>query len=245
MPNLFDPEDFIDPNKNYLEELVGEGKKFRSPEDLARGKAEADAFVNRLQKELADQRELLKEQVNMNTILKALKDTQATTSNTGNQPSANEPPAQVSTLKPEDVESLLERKLSQRESQRRLEDNINFVEQKLIEAFGSGYKTEFNKRVKDSGYEPAFLENLAQTNPKALVKLLDIQPAKEPTKVPGLFGGPTPSTVNQTTNGGAVVKNYKYYQNLRKNDPLLYSKPSIQNEMLKQAEAMGAEDFYA
>ena len=29
----------FDPDKNYLEELVGEGKKFRSVDELAKGKA--------------------------------------------------------------------------------------------------------------------------------------------------------------------------------------------------------------
>src|SRR6478752_10635011 len=38
----------IDPNKNYLEELVGEGRKFKSPEELARGKAESDLYIEHM-----------------------------------------------------------------------------------------------------------------------------------------------------------------------------------------------------
>src|SRR5882762_1576622 len=35
----------LDSNKAYLEQLVGEGKKFKTAEDLARGKAESDSFI--------------------------------------------------------------------------------------------------------------------------------------------------------------------------------------------------------
>jgi len=45
-----DTIDTIDPSKNYLAELVGEGKKFKTQEDLARGKAESDAYIKILEK---------------------------------------------------------------------------------------------------------------------------------------------------------------------------------------------------
>jgi len=35
----------LDSNKAYLEQLVGDGKKFKTAEDLARGKAESDSFI--------------------------------------------------------------------------------------------------------------------------------------------------------------------------------------------------------
>src|SRR5678815_2601198 len=41
----------IDPNKDYLTELVGEGKKFKSPQELARGKYEADQYVRTLERQ--------------------------------------------------------------------------------------------------------------------------------------------------------------------------------------------------
>ena len=42
----------VDPNKNYLEELVGEGKKFKDPVALARSKVESDRHIAKLESEL-------------------------------------------------------------------------------------------------------------------------------------------------------------------------------------------------
>jgi hypothetical protein len=36
----------VDENKNYLSELVGEGKKFKTVEDLAKSKIHADATID-------------------------------------------------------------------------------------------------------------------------------------------------------------------------------------------------------
>ena len=38
--------DTVDPNKNYLTELVGDGKKFKTQEELARGKYESDLYLS-------------------------------------------------------------------------------------------------------------------------------------------------------------------------------------------------------
>src|SRR4029450_8159059 len=71
MTDLFSDESDInvDPNKNYLEELVGEGKKFKTPEDLARGKAESDSFIERLQKELHGLRNELKSRLQLEEVV--------------------------------------------------------------------------------------------------------------------------------------------------------------------------------
>src|SRR5712672_125043 len=47
----------LDPTKEYLQELVGDGKKFKSPEDLARGKYEADSYIKILERRLDEMRD--------------------------------------------------------------------------------------------------------------------------------------------------------------------------------------------
>jgi hypothetical protein len=46
----------FDETKNYLEELVGDGKKFRDYESLAKGKAYADAMIEHMKAEQAAMR---------------------------------------------------------------------------------------------------------------------------------------------------------------------------------------------
>src|SRR2546426_10450626 len=53
MTNLLDNTDLppeVDPNKDYLAELVGDGKKFKTSQDLARGKFEADQYIEVLKR---------------------------------------------------------------------------------------------------------------------------------------------------------------------------------------------------
>ena len=40
----------FDPNSNYVEQLVGEGKKFTDPNKLAFGKLQADQHIERIQR---------------------------------------------------------------------------------------------------------------------------------------------------------------------------------------------------
>ena len=65
----------FDSTKDYLKELVGEGKKFKTVEDLAKGKAESDAFISsvtRENKELRDSYKKAIEEVNSRTRLEDL-----------------------------------------------------------------------------------------------------------------------------------------------------------------------------
>src|SRR5258708_8934434 len=80
MDTLFDHNDTLpafDDNKNWYEELVGETKKFKSPEDLAKGKAESDRYIRTLEQQKDEIRNMylgLKEQVDGRAKLEDLID---------------------------------------------------------------------------------------------------------------------------------------------------------------------------
>jgi hypothetical protein len=59
MNNLLDQSNSqptLDENKNYYEELVGEGKKFKDEKELAKGKWIADEYVKTLERSLDEMR---------------------------------------------------------------------------------------------------------------------------------------------------------------------------------------------
>src|SRR6267154_5364704 len=83
MENLLDQQQLpqtpppLDPSKNYLTDLVGPDKKFKTVEDLARGKAEADTTIELFKKrqdELRDDYLKLREEANQQAKLQDLID---------------------------------------------------------------------------------------------------------------------------------------------------------------------------
>src|SRR5262245_42375347 len=108
----------IDPNKNYYEELVGEGKKFRTQEDLAKKSLYADAHIARLEKENSTKDEAyakLSAEYNaaasLQEMIKALSQKEQTLDNHA-QPEVNND-VQSPAIKPEDIEKMIGERLRQ------------------------------------------------------------------------------------------------------------------------------------
>src|SRR5690242_15072647 len=98
-----------DPNADPLELLVGEGKKFKTPQDLAKGKMESDKFIVQLQKEQAALREELNKRLSVEEFVEKM--------NKAPAPSASTPPNQgteerdlqnTANLTPEQVSKLVQ-----------------------------------------------------------------------------------------------------------------------------------------
>lgn len=241
MPNteLFAEDAFIvDPNKNYLEELVGDGKKFQTPEELARGKAESDAFIARLQREQDELRTELNTRIKYEDFLDKLERTPQG-SNPGPQ-DQDEPPKDMSAMTPDELERLLEQKLNQREQQRSATQNLNVVKAKLLETYGPNYAQHLKRQAAELGETEEFLQTLAQRNPQALFKLLGVGE----TKRDNLFDAP-PRTEVTGTRSTSQGRGDSYFENIRKTSPELYFTPKIQNEIFDRIKEMGAEKFYS
>src|SRR5687767_10989745 len=134
----------FDENKNYLEELVGENKKFKDIDALAKGKAYSDMMIEHMKAEQARLREdykTLRDEYNASAKLKDLVEQLSTqrASSSEQNPNANEDrnPPQYD-LK--SIESLFETKLTEREIARKQEENFNQVKNKLTERFGPNYQ---------------------------------------------------------------------------------------------------------
>src|SRR5688500_13285080 len=81
--NLFktpenDGPDPVDEDKDGEAELVGEGKKFKDHKSLAKGKAESDAFISHLQKELAEMREELNKRITFEDLMTKITENKST-----------------------------------------------------------------------------------------------------------------------------------------------------------------------
>lgn len=245
--NSTDPEitlpETIDPDKDYLVELVGEGKKFKTERDLARGKAESDLFAERLKRENAEMRTRLKESQTISALIDKM----------SKQPEPVAQPANSDNPKPEgqneskstevDLDKLLEKKLQEREVVKTRDTNFNYVKAKLVESWGDDYSNKLLTKAKELGIGTQFLDDLAKTQPNAFLKLVDVNSTQQQTQNQQSLVTPPKSVVRSSPNTNNK-KNYNYYKNIRKTqgDAVYYS-PRVQNEMYQQLSEQG-DDFY-
>lgn len=235
----------VDPSKNYLEELVGEGKKFKSQEDLARAKLESDAFIARLQGELQGIRTELNTRLTVEQMMdKITAAKEATNSNTnGNQPVVNGDSGAKS-LTEEDLTALVEDRISKIEKARIQESNLNQVRQVLTEKFGADFPSHLKQTAATLGVGEEFLNNLAKEQPKAFLALVGQEVPKTSNPQPNLFT-PTPSQQIPRTSSFTPTGERKksFYDDLKTKDAAAYWSPKVQNQMHQDAIKLGEVFF--
>jgi hypothetical protein len=227
------PDETLD-DKNYYEELVGDGKKFRDPEALARSKAEADAFITRLQRENAGLRDDLQARVKMEEFL----DRVSKSAPPASPEPTDDSPEPESTAKTGDLNKLIEDTLTAREKQAARRSNLDEVKKTLREQFGPNYASKFREIARELGVGEKFLEDTAASSPKAFYKLTGVAEKRQVEQ----FEAPPKSTFIPQAQG-TTGKNYAAYERLRKEKPSEYWSPRVQNEMYREAERQG-DAFY-
>jgi hypothetical protein len=221
----------VDETKNYVEELVGEGKKFKDLEALARSVLHKDAFIEQLKSETAGLREDLNTRLKMEDFLAKL-NPPAQDPAPGNQTAP--PSTEKTATTREDILKLLDERDAALARQR----NLNEAKATLEKNFGPNYASRVREIATQLGADEAFLNNLAATNPAALYKLVGVGERRQE----GFEAPPRGASPGFTPTGKA--KNYAYYENLRKENASQYWSPATQNEMFREAERQG-DAFYS
>jgi hypothetical protein len=223
-------ETVIDENKNFLEELVGEGKKYKDPEALAKAAVFKDQHISRLEAENQAAREELKTRTTLEEFLDQMKTAREEKPIT-QETNPDEKPALDETK----IESLLEAKLAELERRTKSKSNLDSVMETLSQKWGSTWRTELKRRTDELGVGQDFVTGLASEKPKAFFKLLDVDalPEREKTLSSRLTSMPSTSS----------TKNQKYYRKMMVENPKTYWKAETQQEMFDQLKAMG-DDFY-
>ncbi len=225
---------------NYLTELVGEGKQFQDAEGLAKGKFHSDQHINRLEGELQGLRDELSKRLTMEEFVSQIneqRDSSQTAQGSGEGAPNTAQQSEHTSLNPDDIQSLVRGIINQETEQNSRKANVEYVENKLKETLGPNFASELVKKSQELGVDKAFLGNMAETHPDAFLKLVGVSSNEKPstpinTHVP-------PQTQVNTTNSDGSVRDFKYYEKLRKADPVGYFKPEVQRQMYKDAEALG------
>lgn len=232
----------IDPNTDFLNELVGENKKFKTPQDLAKGKFESDNYIKVLETRLDEFREDYKKldadyksRAKVEELIDKLGTLQAPA--TLNQ----EPPVKVEkpAIDPNEIKNLVASELKEMRTQNTQEDNYNRVGKTLKEHFGDNYASDVKRQLESLDLTEDDFHNLARTRPNFLLKALgaDKPLVKETFQTP-----PRNERRSDTFSPrGAQKRTWSYYQNMKKENPDLYRNPKTNVDMHNDMMALGEE----
>lgn len=234
----------FDDNKNYLEDLVGEGKKFKDHEELAKAKARSDAYIDTLTRRMDELRQDYAEvsaKYNAGTKLEDLIGKIGKTQDTSEDtlPPVKEDNTQPA-IKQEQIESLVSNRIKQHEIDKKHEENFRAVQAKLKERYGNNFASVLKERVESLGLTDDLVNNLARTAPNAFFNTLGFNEQQFDNN----FQAPPRS--QQRTDNFAPKSNKRtlsYYEKLRKDKPMLYYDPKIAVQMDKDSQELGKEFF--
>lgn len=231
------------PQPISFEDLVGEGKRYRDPDAVAKAVSEKDAFIEQLKKENAEMRTDLSSRM----TLEELADKVFKGRDTGNptedprptQP--QEPRVEENRPQIEDLSEQVRKLLMEERAKETRNGNIEKAKSALKEAYGADYKQAVLKAASELGVSEQYLADMSATTPAGFMRLIE-------SVVPRDNNSPTtpPAGSFDSSRGaepGFKKRNAAYYNELRKSDPKKYFSKEVQVEMYKQAREMGEAFF--
>lgn len=239
-PQLTSDQDVvIDPAKKYVDELVGEGKKFTDVEELAKGKYKADEYIKHKNREFDELRAdylRLREEYDSGQKLKDIVDRMSM------QPTRDTTHVPPADTKPEynlkELESLVSNQISAHEMAQKRMSNFNQVKAKLQERHGSNYSNVVAKQLEDLGLSQEWLNDNARTAPAAVIRVLglDQAPSRE------AFDSPARSTTRGSTSDfkpATTAKPWSYYKAMKEKDRRAFLDAKTQTQMIKDHMTLG------
>jgi hypothetical protein len=230
--NLLDQEDEteteLDIQDPKFDDLVGEGKRYKDPDILARSVVEKDRHISRVEAENRAMREELAAKVKMEDFMDRM--------NTITTRPAEKEDTKPQVTEGQDIDAVLDQKLKQFEARQQLQKNLDFVRTELERQMGKGYKQRLRAFAENLGLDDTFVNTMAAERPQAFLKMVGA------VKEESLITPPTGSSRPQTS-AGSGVRNKKYYDDLRKKDSTRYFSVGVQQQMWKDIDEMGESYF--
>lgn len=209
----------------------------KSKEEVLKAKVEADLHIKTLEREKAEQYEMYKklyEETQTKAGLQELIDQMRKEKETQVAlPQANE-------VKPEPMDltkldAMFDQKLSAYEKQKKEVENFGKVQTKLKEKLGNNYASSLQDQYAQLGLSNEDMNALAKKSPEAYFRMLGLHEDSRPDYT----GAPRSSLRNDSFAPKTVKRDYMYYQELKKTNPMLYLDPKIAVQMEKDAIELG------
>lgn len=221
---------------NVMEALVGEGKTYKTVEDLAKGKLNADIHISKIELENKELRDKLAgaktvddllEKINAKTVLEP-------------DNSGNGDPKTSTGLSADQIAELVNKQIQTNATAGRKAANKAAAENKLKELFGDKAGEVFNKEASTPELRAALI-NLAEVDPTKFVNLF----VKEPIKTGSIDTGENGRNTQVIDVGNSQIQpgTQAWYSALRKKDIKTYLSAEMQLRMHSDAQANPAKYF--
>ena len=225
---------------SVLGDYVGEGKKYTSPEELAKGYGNADNFINQLKTEMGELRTELDKRLSAEDMVAQIKREREELNASQTTPENTTPQ-----LDAQGVTDLISQTLDQRSTQQTADVNMAAADAKMKALYGNDKAHEvMQKKAQELNLSVEFLAGVAAKSPEAFYAVLGIADSKSTT---------TPAMTASTTNTEAVSKvnesvqvtvdTWNSFEALRKSDPKRYFTPAVQNKLFTARQEKG-QAFY-
>ena len=209
-------------------------------DELLTAKAKSDLYIKTLEAKLdsvSSDYIAIKEQQQTGAQLQDLLD-RLDNPNRQQEPNTNQNVQEPTGIKPEDVEALINKKLTDHQLQLKQQDNFNAMQAKLKQSLGDEYIPAYKQRLDTLGLTKEFADDLARNHPTVFIKTFGLDEQRQSNTQP------LPrSNVRQASFAPSTPKrDWNYYQELKKTNPRLYLDPKLTLQMHDDAIALG-DDF--
>lgn len=235
------PDQGANAGEGVLDALVGEGKKYASLEELAKGKAEADSFIDKLKDENSDLRKQAEEKTTIMDLMEAFK------SLNQEQESNSE---SVTPLDDEVLQGKLEQMIKEREVKRTSEANRTEAKKLVSEKLNGDEKAVdlfVQQKALQLGMDADKLWSLSEESPAGFAQIigLESQPVQQATPMS------LPHQNTEATTGGTSMevdgfktKNWFDQQRREMGNKKFINSSTIQRRMIEAREKLG-DRFYS
>lgn len=256
MSDLADEKPEEQSTSEFLGQLVGEGKKYSDPENLAKAYHHADSYIKTLESQTEELRTELEKRMALEDFIKKSKDDNKAIEETVDRDQAPDAPAEVTTPAAEapktssgvDESELLKRlkaELEAEDQQKKAQSNIARVEEALLSHYGDddSVNQAINDKAAEIGVSVDFLKDVATKSPDGFFKLVGLDAPKK-------TANPLSNSVNTAGLKPAAEASSQpspgtkaYFDQIRKEDKRRYLSREVQLQMHK-ASMENPEKFF-
>ena len=217
-----------------VNDLVGPDRKFKTVDDLAKGKAESDAYITQLLEELKSTREALTKDNNAQENLRTLQQENAdlkaklAANVTSEKPRENTTPE----LTEDKLEAIVASVITKNEKTKTANQNMANAKTALVKLYGDKAQDVFKQKATELGMTVEELSAVAAKSPTALFKMIGVEPSKD---IQAQLQTPSVNTNVPTPTQGAKVGTAAYYNEMRRKmgNQAFFADSKLQQEIWK------------
>lgn len=242
-PNMLEELQSTKP-ESAVDKLVGEGKKYKSLDDLANAYLHADTHISGLTRDLKSIKE---EKQAMREFLDAQFSEQNADDGDNNDPNTpavvveeGTPPATPPKVQVEEVDlnTRIKEVLKERTEEERAKANARITEDQMIKEFGTKEDAvaAVRRRADELGVSPQWIADTAFRSPTAFFATMGISVDQKTSKNTPNGTSDVNVRVLANQNPSARPGTKAYYDNIRKTNPAEFKSYKIQSAMMKDAQ---------